>query len=318
LKKLTNRFKKFTAVIMLMALMLSLIPLPVFAETLQPEGYTLCANEGETCSFSGTRSVAYGANGVFNYKTITTSTPCTNEVFGDPIGGVVKSCYYNNTTTETIAPTTTDDAPTGWVNTPATVTLSVYDGGSGVAATNYTVDGGPQQTGTSVDLTAEGIHTIAYWSVDIAGNVEEQHTTTVKIDKTAPTTSDNAPTGWVNTPVTVILSGNDSGSGFAATNYTIDGGAQQTGTSVDLTAEGVHTIVYWSVDHVGNIEAQHSKTVTVKLLPIKSNGQFHIDDIVKLITQGTLQEKDMNGDSIFDVKDVMIMLNGVTSVLIPM
>src|SRR5207253_5673652 len=36
-----------------------------------PAGYTFCANENQTCSFSGTKSVAYGANGKFNSFTFT-------------------------------------------------------------------------------------------------------------------------------------------------------------------------------------------------------------------------------------------------------
>src|SRR5258706_16345383 len=45
-------------------------------------------------SFSGTASVAYGANGAFNYKTATGSIACNNATFGDPIFGTVKACYY--------------------------------------------------------------------------------------------------------------------------------------------------------------------------------------------------------------------------------
>ncbi|WP_247196609.1 trehalase family glycosidase [Streptomyces sp. GESEQ-35] len=56
-------------------------------------GYTRCAGEGGTCSFSGTRSVAYGA-GTYTYKTVTGSTACTNASFGgDPAANLVKSCY---------------------------------------------------------------------------------------------------------------------------------------------------------------------------------------------------------------------------------
>ncbi|TXS35497.1 alpha-L-rhamnosidase [Streptomyces sp. uw30] len=56
-------------------------------------GYTRCAGEGGTCSFSGTRSVAYGA-GTYTYKTVTGSTACTNASFrGDPASNLVKSCY---------------------------------------------------------------------------------------------------------------------------------------------------------------------------------------------------------------------------------
>ena len=56
-------------------------------------GFTRCAGEGGTCSFSGTRAVAYGA-GTYTYKTVTDSTACTNASFGgDPAPDVLKSCY---------------------------------------------------------------------------------------------------------------------------------------------------------------------------------------------------------------------------------
>ncbi|MFL5997992.1 MAG: MGH1-like glycoside hydrolase domain-containing protein [Streptomyces sp.] len=56
-------------------------------------GYTRCAGEDGTCSFSGTRSVAYGA-GTYTYKTVTDSTACTSASFGgDPAENLVKSCY---------------------------------------------------------------------------------------------------------------------------------------------------------------------------------------------------------------------------------
>ncbi|MFI6096436.1 MGH1-like glycoside hydrolase domain-containing protein [Lentzea sp. NPDC051213] len=59
-----------------------------------PPGYTACAGENGTCSISGYgRNVAYGANGAFIYRVFSSSTPCTNAVFGDPVGGVAKSCY---------------------------------------------------------------------------------------------------------------------------------------------------------------------------------------------------------------------------------
>lgn len=59
-----------------------------------PAGYTECAAENGTCSVTGYgRNIAYGANGAFMYRVFSTSTQCTNAVFGDPIGNVAKSCY---------------------------------------------------------------------------------------------------------------------------------------------------------------------------------------------------------------------------------
>lgn len=60
-----------------------------------PIGYTFCAYEGGYCSFSGTREVAYGAQGSFNHKyNVVGGIACNNSVFGDPLVGVPKACYY--------------------------------------------------------------------------------------------------------------------------------------------------------------------------------------------------------------------------------
>jgi alpha-L-rhamnosidase len=58
-----------------------------------PTGYTLCAAENGTCAFTGTKSVAFGANGIYTYKTVTGGTACTAAALGDPDYGVAKSCY---------------------------------------------------------------------------------------------------------------------------------------------------------------------------------------------------------------------------------
>jgi hypothetical protein len=58
--------------------------------------WTFCAKEGGTCSFSGTRSVRYGANGKYVIKTgVVSQIACTNTAFGgDPAYGYIKSCEY--------------------------------------------------------------------------------------------------------------------------------------------------------------------------------------------------------------------------------
>ncbi len=66
-----------------------------------------------------------------------------------------------------------------------------------------------------------------------------------------PMTTDDAPTGWVNKDVKVTLTASDSGSGVAGTYYTVDGGAEQQGSSIIITEEGTHTLSYWSVDMKG-------------------------------------------------------------------
>ena len=58
--------------------------------------WTRCSGENGTCSFTGTRQVRYGANGVFATRSATGAIACNNNVFGDPVYGIVKSCEYQN------------------------------------------------------------------------------------------------------------------------------------------------------------------------------------------------------------------------------
>jgi len=60
------------------------------------QNWAYCASENQYCSFSGTRSIRYGANGTYYYKTLTNGTSCSNYVFDDPVFGIVKQCSISN------------------------------------------------------------------------------------------------------------------------------------------------------------------------------------------------------------------------------
>jgi len=60
------------------------------------QNWVYCASENQYCSFSGSRSVRYGANGSYYYKTFTNGVNCSNYIFGDPVFGVVKQCSISN------------------------------------------------------------------------------------------------------------------------------------------------------------------------------------------------------------------------------
>jgi hypothetical protein len=66
-----------------------------YSEAGPPPGFgTTCATENSTCAFDGERTVAFGADGDFVYRTFNGGADCTNTAFGqDPIYGVAKSCY---------------------------------------------------------------------------------------------------------------------------------------------------------------------------------------------------------------------------------
>jgi hypothetical protein len=75
-----------------------------------------------------------------------------------------------------------------------TVTLSATDNLSGVANTYYQLDGGSTQTfNATFSVTGLGSHTLKYWSVDNAGNVESVHSTSFSIDSPTSATVGASP-----------------------------------------------------------------------------------------------------------------------------
>ncbi len=173
--------------------------------------------------------------------------------------------------------TSVTGADSAWHNSPVTLTFSGSDAGSGVAKTEYSLDGGVSwTTGTSVVVAAtagggnDGAHTVQYRSTDVAGHTEAAKSCVVKIDTTAPTASQSGADGaWDSSPVTVTFSGSDAGSGVASTRYQVDGGAWTTGGSVVIPApsggsnDGSHTILYEATDTAGNTGSPQSCTVNI-------------------------------------------------------
>jgi len=73
-------------------------PAPAPAPAPVVETWTNCAVEGANCTFTGTRTVRYGANGIYATKVVNGAIACANWVFGDPVYGVTKSCSYSSMT----------------------------------------------------------------------------------------------------------------------------------------------------------------------------------------------------------------------------
>lgn len=156
-----------------------------------------------------------------------------------------------------------------WSPVAVQVSLSASDALSGLANTFYTVDGGaPQIYSAPFTISDNGRHTLNYWSVDAAGNAEAQHSTSVDIDTSAPSTqaavSGASSNGWHQDPAQISLNASDSLSGVANSYYTIDGGETQTYTTpFNVSGGGSHVVNYWSVDAVGNAESRHALTINV-------------------------------------------------------
>jgi len=146
----------------------------------------------------------------------------------------------------------------GWHNTlPVKVSFSATDNLSGVKTTT-----------PDVEITEEGIHNLAYQSTDNAGNVEVEKTITVRVDTTTPTTTDDYQFNetWTNKDANIALTATDAQSGVANTYYTIDG-TQYEGNTISISAEGKHTVTYWSTDNADNGESAHSIGVWIDKSP---------------------------------------------------
>jgi len=100
--------------------------------TITPDsnGWTLCASEGNTCTFSGLKRVRFGANGNYVEVMATNSQMCTLGAFGnppDPAQGAFKQCWFNipATATPTVTATRTPTStPTRTLTFTATPTLT--------------------------------------------------------------------------------------------------------------------------------------------------------------------------------------------------
>lgn len=108
-------------------------------------------------------------------------------------------------------------------------------------------------------------------SVDVAGNWSVVATSSgpYRIDRVAPTTTDDAPPGWATvSTVTVTLTATDSAGIVAYTRYKLDAGAVATYSApVAIAAEGTHTLQYFSADLAGNVESTRSALVRIDRTP---------------------------------------------------
>jgi len=159
------------------------------------------------------------------------------------------------------------DLPNGmWSKTSVAVYIHADDT-SGVKLLHYTINSGAEQivTGDTANFTLSdtGVHTIAYWAVDNAGNIEVTKYATVRIDTIAPITTLTRANG------NITLSAADAHSGVAKTRISVNGGA-----AVDYTgpiSDAIHTITYWSEDVAGNVEVSRTEQLNPGIQAVQAS-----------------------------------------------
>ncbi len=210
--------------------------------TLNFYGYGGFSQDHTTLIFSTTTQAGQDSHGVA--LDLVSSTPFTGGSIADAAGNgaviptpnpsdPIASQNITQIPTDTVPPVTTiatvnnnygaiSPNAAGWFATsPVYFTLSATDLGSGVAHMYYIVDGGAQGTylSTHVAVTGNGTHTVVYWSVDNAGNIETAKTLTIKIDTSQPViTLNQPPNGTYGVPYTITGTWSEPISGLSTTS----------------------------------------------------------------------------------------------------
>ena len=167
---------------------------------------------------------------------------------------------------EDIAPVTTaasvgTTGGNGWFRSNASVSLSATDAGSGVNATFYRVgtSGGWLGYSSAFIISSDGNHTVQFYSVDNAGNIESVKNISVRIDRTAPTLTINQTAGFEATVNYAVISwiGTDATTGIEHFEVSIDGGAfvsvgMEMSHNFSGLADGSHNVTVKAIDAAGN------------------------------------------------------------------
>ncbi|MEH7415022.1 hypothetical protein V7266_07010 [Neobacillus drentensis] len=230
-------------------------------------------NNGDWQEYSGPITVSQEGKNKVDYRSIDNA-------------GNIETMKSLSVKVDKMVPTTSiTPVKAGWYNSEITLNLQSSDELSGVANTEYKVNGGDWQDYTgSIGIINEGINTIQYRSTDNAGNIEEAKSVELKIDKTAPTLNvsfDQAILKDKNhqlVPITASVSANDNLSDVAsvqlvsivsnqADNDTGDGNTTQDIQGAEFgtpdfdflvraersgSGDRSYTVTYKAVDNAGN------------------------------------------------------------------
>ena len=188
-----------------------------------PVTVTLTASD----DLSGIASTRYTINGgpeqVYTSPVVLSQEGMTQFTgWSTDVAGNVEAHHSIDLYIDAVPPVTT--ARQAVVSGLPTVTLVVTDDASGVVdSTYYTIDEGAQQTYSApFALPAAGTHTVKYWSVDQAGNIEDTKSTLVTVPVQLALVSVS--------PAKVL------GAGTTTVTITLNGAAPVGGTVVNLTS----------------------------------------------------------------------------------
>jgi len=180
------------------------------------------------------------------------------------------NCHDEAMSGDLTPPFTTSNAQAVYIG-PAKIDFSIMDNGKvGLGRTFFRLDAGPDTAaGKSLSVKALGSHDLEFWSKDQYGNTEETiHSAsfTIEEDTTPPTTTSDAQASYYQGALITLVATDNGTQGVKTTFYRLNNGPIQSGTSVLISAPngGIpYTLVFWSEDWSGNVEAENSVDFTV-------------------------------------------------------
>jgi|GEM_PF-5198476 len=199
----------------------------------------------------------------------------------------------------------------GWNNSDVMISLSAVDsdGGTGVASLHYSINGGPEQSvaGSSHQflLSADGIYTISYRAIDVAGNQELPKSLTVRIDRSGPVVVHGGPYAVVEgNSVAVDGSGSsDALSGIAEIAWSLENdNSFATGAVASWFAPDgpfLKTVTLRVTDVAGNVTYSSTEIAVQNAAPIVIPAAFTVaENSPNGTSLGTIAATDVPADSI--------------------
>lgn len=274
-------------------------------------------------------------------------------------GQIVGEGTYNGRTlafllTPTLTPVTVSAASgtagcSGWYTSPVTVTLTATDrSGTGIKEIHYTLDGATEvvigDVTATIPVSGDAAHTLSYYAVDYAGNVEAPNTLAVQIDGLVPSSTSSVSgtagaNGWYKSPVTVQINGNDATSGVGSIKYRkkVNGNWGSTvaagnpafvsfGNFSSGGSNGLFSVGYNAVDRACNAETENFVDVNIdSIAPIttyapsmlpNANGWYNTDVTVNFTASDNLSGVDylaINGANVPGYTSSSVIGEGISA-----